>query len=68
LTGSEYPPEAGLLEQQGQAAPLAQDLCGHADVLEEPAHGVLRLQAQEVRKDFIRVQSPVTACSCRKHC
>ena len=48
LFDAEHPPEAGLLEPEGQAPPLAQDIRRDAHVLEEPAHGVLRLQAEEV--------------------
>ena len=48
LPGQEHTGQAGLLEQQTQARPVAQDLRGDADVLEEPAHGVLRLQVQEL--------------------
>jgi hypothetical protein len=48
LTVAEHAPEAGLLEPEGEAPSVAQDICRDAHVLEEPAYGVLRLQAQEV--------------------
>ena len=35
--------EDQILDGQAEAAEVAQDIRGHADVLEEPAHGILRL-------------------------
>ena len=47
--GEEVPREAGggeggVLDGQAEAGEVAKDIRGHAHVLEELAHGVLRLQ------------------------